>query len=111
DSRRLPAEDQESLRADIIEELDELTALVSDVVELAKGTRADAASEDVRLDEIVSDAVARTRRRGELCFEVQLEPTIVSGVAERINRAVSNLLDNARKWSPPDGVIEISLKD
>jgi two-component system sensor histidine kinase MprB len=111
DSRRLPAEDQESLRADIIEELDELTALVSDVVELAKGTRADAASEDVRLDEIVSDAVARTRRRGELRFEVQLEPTIVSGVAERINRAVSNLLDNARKWSPPDGVIEISLKD
>jgi two-component system, OmpR family, sensor histidine kinase MprB len=111
DSRRLPSADQESLRRDVIDELDELTSLVSDVVELARGSRGEAAREDVRLDEIVSDAVQRTRRRGELRFELELEPTIVRGEPDRVNRAVSNLLDNARKWSPPDAPIEVTLHD
>jgi two-component system sensor histidine kinase MprB len=111
DAGRLPPAEQESLRADIIDELDELTALVGDVVELARGARGASAREDVRLDEIVADAVARARRRGELQFELDLQPTIVRGEADRINRAVSNLLDNARKWSAPDGLVEIELRD
>jgi two-component system sensor histidine kinase MprB len=111
DSRRLPPTEQESLRADIIAELDELTALVSDVVELARGSRSESSREDVRLDEIVADAVARARRRGELRFELDLEPTIIRGEAERVNRAVSNLLENARKWSPANGLVEIALHD
>jgi two-component system sensor histidine kinase MprB len=111
DAERLTPEDREGLRRDIIDELDELTALVSDVVELARGSRGEVAREAVRLDEIVSEAVERTRRRGELRFEVQLQPTIVRAEPERVNRAVSNLLDNARRWSPPDGLIEVSLHD
>jgi two-component system sensor histidine kinase MprB len=111
DARRLPPAEQQSLRADIVDELDELTALVSDVVELARGSRGESAREDVRLDEIVADAVARARRRGELRYEVDLQPAIVRGEAEQINRAVSNLLDNARKWSPPQGIVEVALSD
>jgi two-component system, OmpR family, sensor histidine kinase MprB len=111
DADRLPLEDQASLHRDIVEELDELTALVSDVVELARGPRGEAGREDVRVDEIVADAVERTRRRGELRFEVELEPTVVRGEPDRINRAVSNLLDNARKWSPAGGLVEIALRD
>jgi two-component system sensor histidine kinase MprB len=116
DAGRLPAAEQESLRADIIDELDELTALVSDVVELARGasgwpSSGRATDEDLRLDEVVADAVGRARRRGDLRYEVELEPTIVRGEAEQINRAVSNLLDNARKWSPPEGLVEITLRD
>jgi two-component system sensor histidine kinase MprB len=111
DAQRLPPEEQASLRADIIDELDQLTALVGDVVELARGSRGESAREDVRLDEIVADAVARARRRGELRFAVDLEPTIVRGEAEQINRAVSNLLENARKWSPTQGLVEVALKD
>jgi two-component system, OmpR family, sensor histidine kinase MprB len=107
---RLPADDQASLRADIIEELDELTSLVSDVVELARGSRGEASWEDVRLDLMVEDAVARTRRRGELQFELELEPTSVRGEADRMNRAVGNLLDNAHKWSPPGGLVEVTLQ-
>jgi two-component system sensor histidine kinase MprB len=110
DAARLPVAEQQRLHADIIEELDELTALVGDVVELARGSRGSSAREDVRLDEIVADAVARARRRGELDFELALEPTIVRGEADRINRAVSNLLDNARKWSPPGASIEVALR-
>jgi two-component system, OmpR family, sensor histidine kinase MprB len=111
DAARLPPEDQASLHRDIVEELDELTALVSDVVELARGPRGEAGREDVRVDEIVADAVERTRRRGELRFELELEPTVVRGEPDRINRAVSNLLDNARKWSPAGGLVEIALRD
>jgi len=111
DADRLPLEDQESLRRDIIEELDELTSLVSDVVELARGPRSESGREDVRVDEIVADAVERTRRRGDLRFDVELAPTTVRGEPDRINRAVSNLLDNARKWSPAGGLVEITLHD
>jgi two-component system sensor histidine kinase MprB len=111
DAERLSPEDREGLRRDVIDELDELTALVSDVVELARGTRGEAAREEVRLDQIVHEAVARTRRRGEQHFRVECEPTLVRAEPERVNRAVSNLLDNARRWSPPDGLIEVDLRD
>jgi two-component system sensor histidine kinase MprB len=60
---------------------------------------------------VVEEAVRRTRRRGDLRFELRLEPTVVRGAADRINRAVSNLLENARCWSPAEGAIEVVLKD
>jgi two-component system sensor histidine kinase MprB len=108
---RLPAHEQQSLRADIIAELDELTALVGDVVELARGAARDGAAEDVRLDEVVEGTVASARRRGDLRFELSLEPTMVLGQADRIGRAVSNLVDNARKWSPTGTSVEVTLSD
>ncbi|MGO9489568.1 MAG: ATP-binding protein [Solirubrobacteraceae bacterium] len=108
---RLPAEDEASLREDIIAELDDLTALVGDVVELARGAQPPDALDDVSLDDVVRAAVTSARRRGEVSFELDLEPTVVTGPADRIGRAVSNLVDNARKWSPPGGVVEIGLHD
>ncbi|HEY4915951.1 MAG TPA: HAMP domain-containing sensor histidine kinase [Solirubrobacteraceae bacterium] len=111
ESDRLPAHEQESLRADIVAELDELTALVGDVVELARGAARDGAAEDVRLDEVVEGTVASARRRGDLSFELNLEPTIVLAQGDRIGRAVSNLIDNARKWSPAGASVEVELKD
>ena len=113
ESERLPPEERESLRADIVEELDELTALVSDVVELARGARPEESLDDVRLDTLVGDLVERARRRGDrsLVYETELEPALVRGAPDRITRAVSNLLDNARKWSRPNGLVEVSLRD
>jgi two-component system sensor histidine kinase MprB len=107
---RLPEADRAALREDMIEELDELTALVSDVVELARGSRPSGEVGDVRLDEIVTSVIERTRRRGpELTIEASIEPTLVRGEADRIARAVTNVLGNARKWSPRGGVIEVEL--
>jgi two-component system, OmpR family, sensor histidine kinase MprB len=111
DEALLSPEDREALRADMIEELDELTALVSDVVELARGTKADGLPGDVRVDEIVAGAAERARRRAPgLTIECRLEPTLVRGEGDRIARAVANLLDNAAKWSPPGGVVEVELR-
>jgi two-component system sensor histidine kinase MprB len=112
DEALLGPEDREALRADVIQELDELTALVGDVVELARGTKPEAEPGEVRLDEIVADAVRRYRRRApELGFETALEPTVIRGDGERIARAVANLLDNASKWSPAGAAVEVGLRE
>ena len=109
DAERLPPADQAGLREDIVAELDELTALVGDVVELARGTADDGPLDEVRLDVVVCEAARRARRRGDVSFELELAPTVVVGQADRIDRAVSNLLENARKWSPPGGRVEVEL--
>jgi two-component system sensor histidine kinase MprB len=112
DEELLSTEDRAALRADVIEELDELTALVSDVVELARGTKPNGEYGDVRLDAIVHDAVERARRRSPgLTFHQVIEPTLIRGEPARISRAVTNLLDNASKWSPEDGLVEVTLHD
>ena len=108
----LSPEDRAALREDVIEELDELTALVADVVELARGSKPSGERGDVRLDSIVHDALERARRRApELTFGQRLEPTLVRGDGDRISRAVTNLLDNASKWSPEGGTVEVTLHD
>ena len=112
DEELLSPADREALRADVIEELDELTALVSDVVELARGSKRSAEPGEVRVDEVVSVAIERTRRRApQVTVACSLERTLVSGEADRIARAVANLLDNAAKWSPAGATIDVSLAD
>jgi two-component system, OmpR family, sensor histidine kinase MprB len=112
DESALPPAEREALRRDVIEELDELTALVSDVVELARGAAPGPAAGDVRLDEVVAAAAERTRRRApRLAVELALEPTLVRGEGDRLARAVANLLDNAVKWSRDGGTIEVGLHD
>jgi two-component system sensor histidine kinase MprB len=113
DSGRLPPEERLALRDDILAELDELTALVGDVVELARGSRPARALDDVRVDRIVEALVerARARRAADVAFRVDLEPTVVRGEPDRVDRAISNLLDNAMKWSPPGAVVDVTLRD
>ncbi|MET0615986.1 MAG: HAMP domain-containing sensor histidine kinase [Thermoleophilaceae bacterium] len=109
-AERLPAAELESLRADIVAELDELTALVADIVELARGTKPGDSEDEVRLDEIVESVAHRARARANgIAIDVSTEPTVVRGAPDRIQRAVSNLVDNAVKWSPGDGRVEIDL--
>jgi two-component system, OmpR family, sensor histidine kinase MprB len=109
---RLPVGEREELQESILAELDELTQIVADVMELARGSSPELHSEDVELDTIVRDTVERTQRRAPaLRFNLDLEPMIVQGVPERIGRAVTNVVDNARKWSPVDGEVEIQLRD
>jgi two-component system sensor histidine kinase MprB len=111
DEDRLAPEDREALRADMIEELDELTRLVSDVVELARGSKASGEPGDVRVDHVVAEAVERARRRAPgLVLEAEIEPTLVRGEGERVARAVANLLDNAAKWSPDGGLVDVELR-
>jgi two-component system sensor histidine kinase MprB len=107
--REIPERDRRELMEDVREEIDELTRLVSDVVELARRGEPDADREEVAFDEIVAAAVERARRRApQTIFATDLEPTIVRGSAQRLDRAVTNLLDNAAKWGG-DGRVDVRL--
>ena len=113
DADQLPEADRESLRADIIAELDELTALVGDVVELARGSKPSDVVDDVRIDQIVRALVERAERRAGdgVTFRVGRQPTVGSGAPEGISPAISNQHGNAPNLSPPRGQIEIDLVD
>ncbi|MGA8218388.1 MAG: HAMP domain-containing sensor histidine kinase [Solirubrobacterales bacterium] len=107
-----PAE-RKRLVADLTQELEEMTELVGDVVELARAPGQDAvARQDVALDELTRDAIERAQRRArELHFEQDLHPALVHADAQRLGRAISNMLDNACKWSPADGKIEVAVRN
>ncbi|GAA0376073.1 hypothetical protein GCM10009530_28210 [Microbispora corallina] len=108
----LPPEDRDDVSRAVVSGLEELTALVSDVVELARDEEPAALVETVRLDELVRREVARAARHWPATsYTVSAEPSVVRGVPERLARAVANLLDNAAKYSPPAGRVEVSLRD
>ncbi len=106
----LGEEDRQRLLADVVEQSEELTALVADLIELARGDLPVDSTEDVRLDGIVEDAVARAHRNSpSIEIKGTLTPVIIEGAPERLSRAVNNLLDNAARHSPPGGPIEIAV--
>jgi two-component system, OmpR family, sensor histidine kinase MprB len=109
---RLPEADRRGLQEAIVAELDELTQLVADVLELARGSAPGEHTETIELDGIVRDSVARAGRRApQLSFDLDVEPTVIVNAPDRVGRAVTNVIDNARKWSPAGGVVEVSLRD
>jgi two-component system sensor histidine kinase MprB len=110
-SPALSGDERERLLADVVQQLDELGALVGDVVEMAREEQP-LEAEVLRFDELVQAAVARARSRaGAPAFATALKPCLVRGVPARLDRAVANLLDNAAKWSPPDGEVAVALRD
>jgi two-component system, OmpR family, sensor histidine kinase MprB len=105
----LAADDHERLRADVIAQLEELTLLVSDLVDLAREEEPVSEREVLRFDELVAAAVERAARHAPAVrFDTELEPVLVEGVRSRLDRAVSNLLDNAAKYG--GGAVEVTLR-
>jgi two-component system, OmpR family, sensor histidine kinase MprB len=108
----LPEESRARLVQDVRHQFDEMAALVGDIVELARDGETAATPDDVRLDVLVSDAVERAERNArDVGFRLNAEPTLVRGVPARLDRAVTNLLDNAAKWSPSGGLVEVEVAD
>ena len=110
DVDRLSPEQRRAVLSGIVTQLDELTGLVADVVELARGEAPPSAHEEVLLDELVARAVDRARRHWPaLTFELTTEPVTVRGTPGRLDRAVANMLDNAGKFSPAGSVVDVVL--
>jgi two-component system, OmpR family, sensor histidine kinase MprB len=110
--RELPPGERERLLSDVVEQLGEMTNLISELIELARGEQPPAALEDVRLDLVAAEAVERTKRnRPGISFKTDFQESLVHGVPATLDRAVGNLLDNAAKWSPSGGEVEIAVHD
>jgi two-component system sensor histidine kinase MprB len=92
--------------------MERLSALVGDLILAARDGRSVDAREPLALDEVVAVAVEQAQHRAsELHFASRLEPYRVIGARSRVERAVDNVLDNAIKWSPPGGTVDIRLAD
>jgi two-component system sensor histidine kinase MprB len=103
---------REELLTDVRFQIEELTTLIGDLVELARDEPMPIAREAVDMAEIVDRAVARVRRRASsLDFDVHTNSWWVTGEPHALERAVTNLLDNAAKWSPPLGVVTVTLDE
>jgi signal transduction histidine kinase len=108
----LPAEQRQRVLGAAVRAMERLSALVGDLVEAARDGRSVDAREPLALDELVAAAVERAQHRASgLRFESRLEPDRFVGARSRLERAVDNVLDNAIKWSPPGGTVEIRLAD
>jgi two-component system, OmpR family, sensor histidine kinase MprB len=110
--RELPAGERERLLSDVVEQLGEMTVLVGELTELAKGEEQREAHEEVRLDVLAAEAARRTRRNHpDVEIDEHLVDTTVVGAPAALERAIGNLLDNAAKWSPPGGTIDLRVAD
>ena len=105
-----PQPSRAELLDDVRFQIEELTTLIGDLTELAREQPPQVMLEEVDLGEITERAVQRVRRRaGGVLIDMHVDPWWVVGEAASLERAVTNLLDNAAKWSPPDGVVTVAL--
>jgi len=105
----LSAESRAELLDDVRAQIGEMTTLIGDLVELARDEPASRTVEPVELAAVLEQAVARVRRRADVRFDVRTSPWWVTGDADALERAITNLLDNAAKWSPEGGVVTAVL--
>ncbi|MCW2888274.1 MAG: two-component system, OmpR family, sensor histidine kinase MprB [Streptosporangiaceae bacterium] len=109
--RALPPETRAKLLVSVKAQMLELSSLVGDLLELARQDETAKPKQVVALHEVVGNAVGRARLRGlGLRIEVSAEPWYVHGDPGSLERAVVNLLDNAVKFSPPAGTVEVYLR-
>lgn len=107
----LPTQDRAELYADVEAQLQELTNLIGDLVDLASQEERQPEPIEVRLDSIVSSAIERARRRApNVTFETHLTPGSVRAQPALLERAILNVLDNAAKWSPEHSTIDVWLQ-
>src|SRR5204862_469331 len=100
----------EQVVAGIVSQVEELTALVADVVELARGDEPPSDVGGVDLEQLVERATTQAQRHWPaVTFELETAPVTVPGVPQRLERAVANLLDNAGKFSPSGSSVQVTL--
>ena len=106
----VPPEQRRMLLDDLHRESQEMRALIAGLLELARGG-AQVEKQAFQFDELVEDSLERARVRfPEVSWQThRLEPTVVDGYPDRMERAVWNLLENAGKWSGDGGSVEVSL--
>jgi two-component system, OmpR family, sensor histidine kinase MprB len=110
--RELDPDERRRLLDDVVEQIAEMTTLIAELIELARGDQLPSKPQDVRLDLVAQEAVERARRdRPGITFKTDLRESVVRGVPSSLERAIGNVLDNAAKWSPPGGEVDVNVED
>jgi two-component system sensor histidine kinase MprB len=109
---RLEPAERDQVMAAVLAGSEQLSSLVADIVELARGEEPTALTEEFRFDRTVRQAIERVQVLWPgLRLRAELRPTLVHGVPGRVDRAVVNLLENAAKFSPAGGLVEVRLDE
>ena len=107
---RLPEDEMAGLRSDVVAQIEEFSTLVGDLVDLTRDEAGGVVHEPVYLTEVIDRCLERVRRRrNDIDFDLAVTGWQVYGDAAGLSRAVLNLLDNAAKWSPPGGRVEVTV--
>ena len=102
--------DRRQLLADVVEQSEELSTLVADLIDVARGDVLPEHLEDTRLDRLVESALERARRHAPgVAFTADLKPVVVVGSPERLMRAINNLLDNASGHTAPGTPVHVTV--
>jgi len=105
---------QERILEDLDSEVGELTELVNELVAVASGKLADQPPQDLRLAEVARRVAARVGRRRERSVVVEVgvrvgeEATVFAPLAG-IERAITNLVENAAKFDQSDAEIRVEV--
>ncbi|MFC8867900.1 sensor histidine kinase [Streptomyces sp. NPDC057148] len=112
--RPIPEADRKALLASVKAQMTELAALIGDLQELS---RPDTGQHEGRTrilawHDVVESALRRARLRGpELTITADVHPWYVRAEPAALERAVVNILDNAVKFSPKGGTVDVRLTD
>ena len=108
---QISKEDRADLERDVLAQMEEMSILIGDLVNLARDESHETEPEDFRLDEVLEEALDRVRRRRpDVTFLFHADPWVIRGDRFAMGRAPINLIDNAAKWSPQGGTVRVSLK-
>jgi two-component system, OmpR family, sensor histidine kinase MprB len=102
--------ERQQLLGDLVSQIERLTTLVGDLIEVAREEETPMPFEELQLDEVVHEVVDDVSfRYPRVRFNVASSPSSITGVKVRVARAITNLLDNAAKYSPPGGTVDVSV--
>ncbi|MFQ6330531.1 ATP-binding protein [Nocardia sp. CWNU-33] len=108
----LPEEDMAGLRTDVMGQIEELSTLVGDLVDLAREDAPETVYDRIDLGEVAERALERARRRrGSIEFVAELKPWFMYGHEAGLERAILNVLDNAAKWSPAGAQVNVTMRE
>ncbi|MFC6160226.1 sensor histidine kinase [Kribbella jiaozuonensis] len=106
---RLPEGERREVVNDVLEDIDELSALLGELVDLASDLAATEPAEPLSLGDLARTVATRmSRRSGRAILVDDSAAQDVVGRPRQLDRAISNLVDNAIKYS--DGAVEIEVK-
>jgi two-component system sensor histidine kinase MprB len=102
--------ERQQLLGDLVTQMERMTTLVGDLIEVAREEETPMPFEELQLEEIVHEVVDdMSFRYPKVRFNVTSAPSSIKGVKVRVARAITNLLDNAAKYSPPGATVDVAV--